>query len=152
MIDTRALFHKISYLQYPLFAVAVFYAFKPYIVGFDTVWANLNNVLVFGGLGISLSTLQDTTTTQNEFSRRIWQSPTKGKIALILIAAMAFLFVFIGFFGIYVSHSPILKELSLGTIVVGIGVIGLLKAAIEMFENHRIDKNPVNEGDDPPSS
>ncbi len=143
MIGTRKLFHTISYLQYPLFAVAVYYAFKPYVVGFYTVWANLNNVLIFGGLGISLSTLQDTTTTQNEFSHRIWQSPKKGKAALVLIATKAFLLVFIGFFGLYISQNPILKELSLGTIVVGIGVIGLLKAAIEMFENHRIDKNPV---------
>lgn len=152
MINTRKLFHTISYLQYPLFAVAVYYACKPYVVGFDTVWANLNNVLIFGGLGISLSTLQDTTTTQNEFSRRIWQSPIKGKIALVVIAMMALLFILTGFFGIYISQNPILKELSLGTIVVGIGVIGLLKAAIEMFENHRLDKNPVGEPNETPSS
>lgn len=143
MIDPRRLFHRISYLQYPLFAVAVFYAIKPYVVGFDTVWVNLNNVLIFGGLGISLSTLQDTSTTQNEFSRRVWQSPLKGKIALSVIAVMALLFILVGFFGIYISQNPILKELSLGTIVLGIGVVGLLKAAIEMFENHRRDKNPV---------
>lgn len=152
MINTRKLFHKISYLQYPLFLVAVYYACKPYVVGFDTVWESVNNVLIFGGLGISLSTLQDTTTTQNEFSRRIWRSPIKGKIALLVIAIMALLFIFTGFFGIYISQNPILKELSLGTIVVGIGVIGLLKAAIEMFENHRLDKNPAEESDDLPTT
>lgn len=147
MINTRRLFHLISYLQYPLFIVAVYFAFKPYIVGFDTVWANLNNVLIFGGLGISISTLQDTTTTQNEFSRRVWQSPAKGKFVLSVIAFMAFLFILVGFFGMYLSQNPILKELSLGTVVLGIGVIGLLKAAIEMFENHRLDKNPLTEAD-----
>ena len=140
MFDPRTVFQKISYLQYPVMLIALYYSFKPYIVGFDTIWENYNLTLVFMGLGISLSTLQDTTKTQNKLSRKIWESPKKGKIAIILITIMSLLIILTGLYGVYLSTSEILKELSYGTIVLGIGVLGLLKASIEMYENHRLDK------------
>ena len=141
MIDLKNIFHKISYLQYPMMLIAVYYSLKPYFVGFDTIWVNYNFLLIFAGLGISLSTLQDTRKTQNNFSKRIWENPIKGKIALSIIALAALFIILTGMFGVFLSNSKILQELSFGTIVFGIGMIGLLKAAIEMFENHRKDKN-----------
>lgn len=33
------------------------------------------------------------------------------------------------------------ENAAVGVIVLGIGMIGVLKGAIEMFENHRKDKN-----------
>lgn len=144
MFDTRNAFQKISYLQYPAMLVGIYYCLKPYFVGFETIWENYNYTLLFMGLGISLSTLQDTTKTQNEFSRKIWENPKKGKIALIVIAIMAIFIISIGFYGIYISKNEALKQLSYGTIVFGIGIIGLLKSAIEMFENHRWDKKNSN--------
>ena len=138
MINQRKAFHSISYLQYPIMAIALYYAFKPYVVGFETVWENYNYMLIFMGLGISFSTLQDTSKTQNNFSRRIWQSAKKGRIALIFIAVLALFFIFIGLYGLYVSTNDILSELSFGTIVLGIGIVGMLKSAIEMFENHQV--------------
>lgn len=143
MINTRDLFHKISYLQYPLLFIAVYYSLKPYFVGFDTIWENYNNTLIFGGLGISLSTLQDTTKTQNKFSKRIWENPKKGKIVLLWLSLLTVSLILTGMFGMYISENEVLKALSFGTIVFGIGLIGLLKAAIEMFENHRTDKKAV---------
>ena len=139
MPTARDLFHKISYLQYPLMAIALFYAFKPYVVGFDTIWVNYNFMLIFGGLGVSLSTLQDTSKTQNQFSKRVWENPKKGKLMLGLMASMALSLILLGLFGMYLSTSEIIQQLAIGTIVFGIGLIGLLKAALEMFENHRLD-------------
>ena len=46
----------------------------------------------------------------------------------------------IGLVGL-LSKDTILSEISLGLIVLAIGILGVLKAAIEMFENHRLDKN-----------
>jgi len=60
---------------------------------------------------------------------------------LALIGAMALFLILLGFYGIYVASSEIIQQIALGTIVFGIGLIGLLKAAMEMFENHRLDKN-----------
>ena len=142
MFEARALFHKISYLQYPLMLIGIYYAVQPYIVGFDYFFESVNNLLIFIGLGISVSTLQDTTTTQNEVSRKIWQDPKKGKLLLSVLGATTLFLIIAGMYGAYVSTSENFKELSFGIIVLGIGLIGMLKAAIEMFENHRLDKNP----------
>lgn len=146
MFEPRNIFQKISYLQYPFMIIALYYIVKPYVVGFDTIWENYNYSLIFMGLGISLSTLQDTTKTQNELSRKVWEDPKKGKIAIFIFTFFAAFLILIGFYGVLISTSEILMQLAFGTIVLGIGVIGLLKSAIEMFENHRSDKKlPLNE-------
>lgn len=141
MFNPRDIFQKISYIQYPLLLIAMFYVFRPYYLGFDTFWENINYGLIFMGLGISFSTLQDTTKTQNKLSKKIWEHPKKGKIALVIMGLMALYFVLIGLFGIYISNSEVLQQISFGMLVLGIGLIGMLKSAIEMFENHRLDKN-----------
>ncbi len=98
MIDPRNTFHKISYLQYPFMLVGLFYAFKPYFVGFDTIWENVNYGLIFLGLGISFSTLQDTTKTQNKASKKVWESPKKGKFAISVMALMAIFLIVVGLY------------------------------------------------------
>jgi hypothetical protein len=40
-------------------------------------------------------------------------------------------------YGLFVSKNPNIQELSFGTIIFGIGLIGLLKSAVEMAENHQ---------------
>ena len=142
MFNPRNLFHKVSYLQYPVMLVGLYYILKPYFIGFDTLLENYNYALIFMGLGISLSTLQDTSKTQNNFSKKIWESPKKGKIALFIMLIMALFLISFGIFGIYSSNNSALEQISYGTFVLGIGILGLLKAAIEMYENHRLDKNP----------
>ncbi|MEO6820617.1 MAG: hypothetical protein ABI266_05255 [Ginsengibacter sp.] len=122
--------------------IGLFYSLKPYFVGFDTIWTNYNYAFIFIGLSISFSTLQDTTKTQNKFSRKIWENPKKGKVVLISMSCTALFLVLIGLYGIYASKSEVLEQLSFGIIVLGIGIVGMLKAAIEIFENHRLDKNP----------
>lgn len=103
-------------------------------------WAALNQVLILFGVALSFSTLQDTTKTQNKFSRKIWENPTKGKIAIILMAVLAFGFIISGLSMLYSSKSDVTENIAVGITVLGIGLIGLLKAGIEMFENHRLDK------------
>lgn len=146
----RKFFQIISYLQYPLMLLGLFFILKPYFNGFeylsnniDILWLNYSNALIFFGLGISLSTLQDTTKTQNKLSKKIWQDPKKGKIMIYVMAFTALLILVIGVFGYFFSDLEVLKELSFGIIVLGIGYIAFMKTAIEVFENHRIDKNPM---------
>lgn len=142
MNDIKNIFHRISYLQYPFMLIALFHTVVPYFSGFDTFWPSINQALIFAGLGISFSTLQDTTKTQNDFSKRIWQDPKKGKRALLMISFSALAMLVFGMFGFYVSRNEIIKEVAFGLLMLGIGYIGLLKSAIEMFENHRSDKTP----------
>lgn len=119
---------------------ALYFAAKPYFNDFAIDFGDLNNVLIFMGLGISFSSLQDTSKTQNSFSRTIWEDPRKGKLFLILISFLVSFILIMGILGYFSSNDSKLKELSIGLIVLGIGMIGFLKASIEMFENHRKDK------------
>lgn len=141
MNNTKNIFHSISYVQYPLMMIALFHTFVPYFYGFDAFWPSINQALIFAGLAISFSTLQDTTKTQNDFSKRIWQDPKKGKRALALISLSALAMLAFGMYGFYVSRNEIVKEVAFGLMMLGIGYVGLLKSAIEMFENHRSDKS-----------
>jgi len=143
MITAKDVFHKISYLQYPVLAYSLYhyYLFFISLMEKEIEWGELNNVLVFVGISFSLSTLQDTTKTQNKISKKIWEHPVKGKIALIVISVLTVGFIVIGVVGLLGNKGRVYEEFSFGLIVLGIGLIGLLKAAIEMFENHRKDKN-----------
>ncbi len=111
----------------------------PYFKGVELFWQSINQALIFAGLGISFSTLQDTRKTQNEFSRKIWQSRKKGSRALWMIFVTALVLVFIGLYGFLLAQSGVVKEVAFGALMLGIGYIGLLKSAIEMFENHCIE-------------
>lgn len=139
-MKSKLLFHKISYIQYPLMLIALFFMFKPYFTGFEMIWENYNNALIFMGLAISFSTLQDTQKTQNKISKKVWENPRKGKIFLVIMGLTALFFILSGMYGIFISENGIFKEVSFGMFVFGIGFIGMLKAAMEMFENHRLDK------------
>lgn len=141
MIDTRKVFHVISYLQYPMMLIAMYFVLQPYFNDFNGIFKALNTGLIFLGLGVSFSTLQDTTKTQNEVSRKIWEHPIKGKIFLVLISVVTFTLIITGIIGVFAAAEAPLSELSLGLVVLGIGLVGLLKSASEMFENHRLDKN-----------
>lgn len=141
MRNATRLFHAISYLQYPLLLVSLYFVVQPLAAGLDGLWPSFNKALIFAGLAISFSTLQDTTTTQNDFSKRIWQDPRKGKRALILLALMAAMMLVAGLYGFLVSTGGIVQDVAIGLLMLGIGYIGLLKAAVEMYENHRTDKH-----------
>ncbi len=146
-MKVKKIFQIISYLQYPLFLIGLYYILKTYLIWFDILnensvhmLVNLNKVLILFGLGISFSTLQDTSKTQNNYSKKIWTDPKKGRKMIFLSTLFTFLILVSGIFFYFFSTNDKLKELSFGIIVFGIGLVGLLKGMIEMFENHRIDK------------
>ena len=130
-MNFRKIFQIISYLQYPLGIIAIYFFVKE----------DYNTSLIFLGLGFSLSTLQDTTKTQTKLDKIIMESPKNGKIFLVLTSIMTFAIIFYGIFGYVISENEKITEFSVGLIVLGIGLISLLKTGIEMFENHRKDKN-----------
>ena len=148
-MNLKAIFHYISYLQYPLMFIAFYYALSPYLSGIENlkdntnlIFLKLNTGLIFMGLAVSFSSLQDTTKTQNKFSKDIWENLKKGKIVISVMAITIFLFIILGLVSYLNSFDGILNDLSIGFIVLGLGMFGFLKAAVEMFENHRKDKNP----------
>jgi len=148
MKNTKQIFHILSYLQYPLLLFAMYFFVKPYFNGMrylieniSIVFESYNNLLIFMGLAISFSSLQDTTKTSLNFEKKIWENPRKGKNVIIIISLTTFMILAYGIFGYFITSNENLKELSFGAIVLGIGLIGLLKTGVEIFDNHRMDKN-----------
>jgi hypothetical protein len=136
MNEPRKIFHVLSYVQYPLLLVAVFYCYRPLIVNLDTLWVDLNKGLVFLGLGIGFSTLQDTARVQNKWSKRIYENPRYTRWFLGLLLTQVVLFMVVGLVSLFSAHA-VLRDLSMGLVSIAIGMIGMLKAAIEMAEHHR---------------
>lgn len=133
----KKIFHTVSYLQYPLMLVGVYYSLRPYMNGFNSIWEDFGNVLLFMGLGISFSTLQDTTKTQNKISLRVWENAAYGKRMILGTSFVTLFFILIGVYGFFFFKNTIPKEFSIGVIAFGISMIGLIKAMLEMAENHR---------------
>lgn len=143
-MNPRRFFHVISYLQYPLL-IGAFYFYVPFIQALysgEADFSNLDYFLILLGVALSFSTLQDTTKTQNKVSKKIWQNPRAGKAFLLVLALSTFSMIFSGIVFIMLPIQSALKDVAVGITVLGIGLLGVLKAGVEMFENHRLDKNP----------
>ncbi|MGB0431939.1 MAG: hypothetical protein ACPGLV_15805 [Bacteroidia bacterium] len=138
----KGFFHYLSYLQYPFMAVSFYYYFL-FVFSFKSgegAWLQINTMLILMGVAISFSTLQDTSKVQNKLSRKVWQSPKKGKAFIYSLSLIILLTISAGLYFYFNTAISALKEVSIGLIVLSIGLIGLLKTAIEMFEKHRSDK------------
>lgn len=88
------------------------------------------------GLAISFSTLQDTTKTQNKLSLRVYQNPKYAKYFIIYLVLLTLTFLIFGIFGLLFSKNENFQAIAFGSITLGIGMIGMLKVAIEMAEYH----------------
>lgn len=125
--------------------VAIIYLVKMYLILFESkdlelMLQQINRCFVFLGIALTFSTLQDPEKTQNKFSRKIYENPKKGKVFIGFVWFMSFLLLILGLIGFLTSGDHIISELSFGILSLGIAFIGVLKVAIEMFENHRLDK------------
>ncbi|MCA0177717.1 MAG: hypothetical protein LCH73_15770 [Proteobacteria bacterium] len=146
-IAMRDAFQWLSYLQYPAMLVALGYVCKSMLAmpalrqtGWAPLFDDWNYAMLYMGVGVGLSSLQDPTKTQNELSRRVWQDPRKGRWMLVVLAAYALGTMALGLVGAYLADSTALNQLSLGLVAFGLGMVGLLKTAIDMREHHRLDR------------
>ncbi|QNP39870.1 hypothetical protein [Lysobacter solisilvae (ex Woo and Kim 2020)] len=150
-LSVRDAFQGLSYLQYPALLVALGYAARSgwsvaavKATGWSPVYDDWNYLLLYAGIGIGLSSLQDPTRTQNEMSRRVWRDPRKGRWMLVLLGIYALGAMLVGLVGAYMAASTVVNQLSLGLVAFGLGMVGVLKTAIEMREHHRLDKQPAS--------
>lgn len=144
MKKIKQIFHIVSYLQYPVLLFAIYYSVKPYSYGFEHLRNNINILfenysyfLALLGIAFSFSTLQDTTKVSLNVEKKIWGNPKKAKRFLITIAVFTISLLIFGVFGYFVSRNENINQLSLGVIILGIGLISLLKTGLEIFENHQ---------------
>ncbi len=156
MNSYRKIFHLISYLQYLFYVAGLIYLTISVldILGIvndlpdgleprdllEAGYPSWNLALFMFGLGVSFSTLQDLTKTQNSLSRKVWQDPNRGRQFLFVMMATAILFVIAGLLGLLAYPETIFGGLSYGFLAFGIAYICVVRSAMEMFENHRSDR------------
>ena len=143
MKNIKKLFHRLSYLQYPLVLIAFILLIKPLFKGFDYLSSNpeylfntYSNALIFFGVTLSFSALQDPTRTSLRLEKKIWQNPKKAKLHLSITLITTFIFFASGLLGFIMSGSS-QREFAYGSIVLAIGLLGYLKFQIEVFEIHK---------------
>lgn len=143
MKNVKNLFHRLSYLQYPLVLVAFILLIKPLLKGFDYLSSNpeylfntYSRALIFFGVTLSFSALQDPSRTSLWFENKIWQNPKKAKVLISITLITTFIFLISGLLGLTMSGSS-QREFSIGSIVLAIGLLGYLKFQIEVFEIHK---------------
>jgi hypothetical protein len=150
-VEARQAFQWLSYLQYPLLLVSMVYVVKAMLAletlkttGWGPVIDLANMVLLYAGVAIGLSSLQDPTKTQNDVSLRVWQDPAKGRLLLWVLAVYSLSTIVVGLIGASMAKDTAISQLALGLVAFGLGMIGLLKTAIEMREHHRLDRQSVS--------
>ncbi len=62
---------------------------------------------------------------------------------IIMFAVAILVMIGCGMFFYFVATESIMQQVSIGIIVLGIGSVSMLKAMIEMRENHRKDRQKV---------
>lgn len=139
-VEPRQVFQWLSYLQYPALLVALFHAFQPLLHNMQGMAEAYNASLLYAGVGIGMSSLQDPSRTQNTMSRKVWEDPRKGYWMVWLLTVQTLSSITLGLLGTLLAESTMLAQLSLGLVAFGLGMIGLLKTAMEMREHHRLDK------------
>lgn len=139
-MNIKEIVNKLSYLQYPLLLLALYFTLKPFIFydienskNFESILSDINNSLAIIGLSIGFSTLQDTTKVQNKLSLQVYQSKKKSKIFIGYLIGLVLFFMISGILGLIINIK-FLNTLSLGLISLGIGMLGMLKSASEMAE------------------
>lgn len=137
----KLFFHYLSYAQYPFMMVGLFYCYRPLFNGLELLFNDFNNGLVFFGLALSLSTLQDTRKTQNKISKRVFENTRYTKIFLVVLLIQILLYIAFGLAGMFTSAGNPLTELAYGLISIGVGLIGILKGGLEIAENLAKAKN-----------
>ena len=147
MQKIKQTFHILSYIQYPFLLIGLYFVIVPLFGRFEYYHLNpelllekINTGFIFFGIAISFTTLQDPSKVSLKFEKKIWQNPKWGKASLILTAFLIVLIFSYGLLG-FIIKEKIVQEFSFGCIVLGIGLIGYIKFSIEVFNNHRMDKN-----------
>lgn len=136
-MDTKkflTLIHKLNYLQYPFIIIGVIYSFKPNFIENSNTLEDFNLSLSFLGIALSFTGLSDVSKIKG-ITKRVLTHPRNGKIYIVYLVILFFLFFGIGIYAYFQNEDNTLKELSTGMIILSIGIISLIKMSVEIIEH-----------------
>jgi len=118
--------------------IALYYCYKPIIFENSNVVSDYNLGLLFLGIGLSFSSLADTT-KRTKLGNLVFKKPKTAKIWIIYISILILSIFSLGIFTMFFTDKPELKEVSVGLLVLGIGTIGLLRMNLETIKAYQSD-------------
>lgn len=141
MDKTFKIFHYLSFVQYPFLVAALYYCYRPIIVGFkefgvEEMVSNYNLGLLFLGIGLSFASLADVT-KKTKIMDKVFGKPKRAKLWIIYICILILVIFSIATFLAFFSPNENLKGLSVGIFVLGVGMLGLLRMNLEIVKTYQ---------------
>ena len=141
MDKTFKIFHYVSFLQYPFIIAALFYSYKPIIIGMDNfdkteIISNYNLTLLFFGIALSFTSLADIR-KRTKLSNKIFGTKKRAKRWIICICILILSTFTLAIYTMFFVIDENLKDLSIGIFVFGIGIIGLLRMNLEIIKTYQ---------------
>lgn len=107
--------------------------YRPWLNNRQNLLDDFNLGLVFMGLAITFSTLQDTKKTQNKMSEKIWKN--KKYATWFIVYFLLIIFVLIALALVWqFGNNAALQGLSWGVLSIAMGLVGVVKGGLEMAE------------------
>lgn len=128
------IFHWLSYIKYPILIIGIYYFYTPILFENQNLLESYNNGLIFLGLGMGLDSLKDYGKL-TWLDKQVYHKPEIAKYYFIFIGFVFTGFIIFGVIGYFSSEVSVLKELSIGFIVFGLGSLGVLKAGIQVTKD-----------------
>ena len=141
MDKTFRIFHYASFLQYPFIIAALYYSYKPIIIGIDNfgkaeIISNYNLVLLFFGIAFSFTSLADIR-KRTKLGNKIFGKQKNAKRWIIYICILVLFTFALAIYTMFFAKDEKLKDLSIGIFVFGIGIIGLLRMNLEIIKTYQ---------------
>lgn len=136
-MNSKKIFGLISYLSLPFYLWGVYFLIKFIQVEMDgnNGWEELNNTLVLIGIGLTLASLKDANRGSNAISKRIWEKHTISVMLVSIISLSIGVLIMFGLSIMFFSQTYRSEAIAVGMIVLGIGMIGYLKYAVERIDS-----------------
>lgn len=123
-------FHYLSYLQYVFLVWALFYWIMIFIGSKSYQNIYINYSLILFGISISFTSFYNLKNKKG-FSDKLFLKPKLFKVYIVYVLVLSFSLLFWGIYLYFFAASGKSSDISIGLIVLGIGVLNLLKMSIE---------------------
>lgn len=136
-MTSKKIFHFISYLSVLFYCWAIYFLiqFAEIVKLGNNGWEQMNNILVLAGIGLAFSSLKDPNRNYNFISKRIRKNEVLSILIIILVTLSITGLILFGLLTMFFSKTYRSEAIAVGTIVLGIGLIGYLKYIVERLKN-----------------
>lgn len=128
-MNSKKYFNIISYFGIPFYLFGIYFLILFFLDHHN--WELLNNFLILLGIGLTFSSLKDSTRKVSFITRQIFGNEILGILLVFFISALIVYMILFGLSVLFFSETYRSESIGVGMIVLGIGMIGYLKYIVE---------------------